>query len=130
MLKRLAYTFFDDMQRPEAFEQCKIGNSVRLPEWAADVVRGFVGNDTVVSSTATLQCGFVKAGDVLWITSPTRLARLKLLVRAGDRHFAVVAVFRPVHGVWSPTEGDIVVVESNCVSGACCYLVLGDRILV
>ena len=64
MLVRLAYDFFNDMEKGHVFRKYVIGKAIRMPDWAADITRGVVGADAIVSDSLSPRCGIVKLGDV------------------------------------------------------------------
>ncbi len=87
--------------------------------------------DVVVSLQMTTCCGQVKAGDVVWLRNPTKLARVKLFALRGGCFFVVVERFKTtLAGAWCATVDDMVVASVKDIKSVRCYAILGDKIFV
>lgn len=120
----------DAILKPSTFEAMFLGAPLKhVPPWAGELVSS-LGEDAV-SSQMTTYCGQVKAGDVIWLRNPTKLARVKLFASRGGRFFAVVERFKTtMAGAWCATVDDIVVANVIDIKSVCCYAVIGDKIFV
>ena len=91
----------------------------------------FVPRGSVVAESAQTDCGWVKAGDVVWLRAPWRLAKLLLAVRAGGGFFAVVHMFATLpSGAWSATGGRADIVNLSDIATLCNFVVHDGRVYV
>lgn len=132
MLVRMNFDFFEGIKEGTMFIQYALGPAILLPDFA----RGIVGNNVVVSDRVQTNCGLLKAGDVVWLRNPWRLASLMLAVQSKDvvgnyafsaivRHFAKLP-----SGSWSAKKGGIDVVQLADISTVCSHLTHGGLVYV
>jgi len=135
VLVRVTYDFFNDVADGTCFRKYIIGNPVKMPAWAQAITSTIVG-DAIVSESLSTPCGIVKVGDVVWLTSPCRLATVKLAVRFGGtskshRFILIVECFALLPcGAWSNRTSVPDIVEASFVATTCCALILDGRVYV
>jgi hypothetical protein len=120
----------DAILQPSTFEAMYLGApSKHVPEWAAGLVNPL--GDVAVSLQMTTCCGQVKAGDVVWLRNPTKLARVKLFASRGGCFFVVVERLTTTMGcAWCATIDDIAVASAMDIQSVCCYAIIGEKIFV
>ena len=136
MLSRLTYSFFEDIKEDKVFTKTSLGKPITMPGWAAAILQSIVADSAVVSESMKTTCGHVHVGDVVWLTGPLRLARVRLAVRVGaarefHRFFAIVECFGTTPlGAWSADCVGVIVVGADAIDGLCCYVIAGGMLYV
>ena len=135
VLVRITYDFFNDVAAGDCFRKYSVGNPIKMPPWAAAIVRTIAG-DVAVSDSVSTPCGIVNAGDTVWLRDPCRLATVKLAVRVDGQHndhrfAAIVECFaRASSGAWTDRTDAPIVVDAGSIATACCAMILDGHVYV
>ena len=137
MLVRMVYDLFASMSDHSTFCQFVLGPPTKLDDRAAGLVSRVAGQQVVVSNEMKVRgCSLLKVGDVVWLTNPVKLAKIRLAVQTSTsaeehRFLLVVDLFRQHQsGAWMPTIDATEIVDAAAVSTTCCYVSIGDRMFV
>ena len=131
MLTREIHTLLELWQAPTSFVPCKLGKSLKMPEWMETLFHGAAQAPAEASTTISTTKGTVNANDLVWVG--TSLCKMQLGVRVpvgGTDYFKVVVapLKRLPTGEWSPEVDGPLVVDADAMSGTLCHCVVNGKV--